>query len=68
MEPIRYLYIRVFSCLVFYSISNPGSTLARDAKYTQALKLHVRNTVNYRAKNSEDTENNQDGFHNKFQC
>ena len=37
-------------------------------KYTQALNSHVRNNVNYRAKDSEGTENNQDGFHNKFQC
>ena len=59
MVQIRYLCICVFSCMVFHASSNLDSILVRESKkYTQALKLHVRNNINYRSEGSEDTDDN----------
>ena len=66
----RYVICISVSLAAWYSTQSAILALLQQgmAKYTLALKLHVRNNVNYRAKDSEDTENNQDGFHNEIQC
>ena len=65
----RYVICVSVSLAAWYSTEAAILALFQQGKKcTQALKLHVRNNVNYRAEDSEGTENNQDGFHNEFQC
>ena len=56
----RYVICVSVSLAAWYSTQAAILTLFQygRAKYTQALKLHVRNNINYRSEGSEDTDDN----------